>query len=55
MAPHHRIALTPLEAGSHFQSLAERSEPCLGDLFVFLGRREARAGGAGHLAIDHHR
>src|SRR5580704_14981363 len=37
------------------RSLAERGEPCLGDLFVFLGRREARTDAADHLAIDHDR
>src|ERR1700731_4680217 len=33
--------------------LCERGMSCLGDLFVFLGRRKARADAANHLAVDY--
>jgi hypothetical protein len=36
------------------RSLPQRGQPCLRDLDVLLRRREARADGADHLAIDHH-
>ena len=35
--------------------LSVNHEPCLGDLFGFLGCGEASADGADHLAIDAHR
>ena len=35
--------------------LCERGKSCLGDLFVFLGRRKARTDRADHLAVDHDR
>src|ERR1700720_1592334 len=35
------------------EAMCERGKSCLGDLFVFLGRREARADAANHLAVDY--
>ena len=34
------------------QLLCERGKSCLGDLFVFLGRRKARTDAADHFAVD---